>query len=541
MSKPTSTAHAPRLQRAMEHHQAGRLQEAELLYKQILTDDPNQVDALHRLGLLAFQVKRYDAAALLLRKATAYAPQNAAIHAELAEVYRRLDRLDEAEAFCRRAAAIDPHHVNAHYNLGVILQQQRRLDDALASYQHVLTLQPAHPQALYNLGNALKTLGRRNEALAAYRQALALQPDDVETLGNLGVVLHELSEIDAAIECFRQVIRLRPDDAIAHNCLGNALRDQGHIDAAAASYRESIRINPEYALAHSNLGKAMEEKGEFSEAVACYRRAVALHPERPEPYQNLAMALERTQDKDGALLMFHEALKRGADAPLIQYHIAAITGVDVPSVAPAEHIRGLFDGLAERFDRHLVETLQYRGPELIYEALRSAAAISNPPSQRADIIDLGCGTGLCAPLFKPHSRRLVGVDLSPGMIEKARQRNLYDELLVDDILQVLQTRPASFDLAIAADVLIYFGDLAPIFTTIAQALRPGGVLAFTLELLEGDGYVLCPTRRYAHSISYLRGLASAKNFAEVSITPATLRMENRQAVPGLVIVLRKTT
>jgi predicted TPR repeat methyltransferase len=174
---------------------------------------------------------------------------------------------------------------------------------------------------------------------------------------------------------------------------------------------------------------------------------------------------------------------------------------------------------------------------MIFDAVKTSGLARRAP---LDIADLGCGTGLCGPLFAPWAKTLVGVDLSARMINQARSRGVYHELLVEEISAFLAERPNQFDLAISADVFEYFGDLAGVLSAVAHALRGGGMLAFTLEKSDrGEGYALQPTRRYTHSAEYIRSLLPAAKLREVSLSEGALRMQSTQTVTGLVIVLQK--
>jgi predicted TPR repeat methyltransferase len=198
-------------------------------------------------------------------------------------------------------------------------------------------------------------------------------------------------------------------------------------------------------------------------------------------------------------------------------------------------VASLFDHYADTFDRHLLGTLGYRGPQLLHDAVVAAGVAAGP----LDIADLGCGTGLCGPLFKPMARTLVGVDLSSRMVHQARERKVYDELFVEELTEFLAARAKRFDLAVAADVLSYFGDLSGVLAAASQALREGGLFAFTLEKHDGPGHVLNPTRRYAHSIEYVRSVLLSAKLREVSAEEEVLRTQNKRDVPGWVVVLQR--
>jgi predicted TPR repeat methyltransferase len=215
-----------------------------------------------------------------------------------------------------------------------------------------------------------------------------------------------------------------------------------------------------------------------------------------------------------------------------------LSGV-APDAAPPRaadaYVAGEFDGFAARYDEVLVGWLEYRGPEILHRAV-AAVLGAHPPPQA--VIDLGCGTGLAARIFRPLARRLDGVDLSAKMVEKARARGLYDALAVDEIGRYLARTPQAYTLAIAADVLIYFGDLAPVFAAVAGALKPGGLFAFTVEAEPGADYRLTASGRYAHDDGYVRKTAEAAGFDVLRATDEIVRKEKLQPVQSRCYVLR---
>ncbi|CAA9390002.1 MAG: hypothetical protein AVDCRST_MAG64-1141, partial [uncultured Phycisphaerae bacterium] len=230
------------------------------------------------------------------------------------------------------------------------------------------------------------------------------------------------------------------------------------------------------------------------------------------------------------------------DAAKLHEALAAVTNLPPPSQASPAAVGDLFDRYADRFDQHLRETLGYRVPELIAAAVEQARAAAGQarPAEPMDVLDLGCGTGLCGPLLRRMAGAglLAGVDLSPAMIERARGRGVYDRLEAADLLEALGKRPAAYDLLVAADVLIYFGDLTPIFEPAVAALRPGGLFAFSVEAGEGERFQFHPaTRRYAHAEPYLRRLADIFGLRVVKLDPITGRTEAGKPVPGFLVLL----
>jgi predicted TPR repeat methyltransferase len=219
----------------------------------------------------------------------------------------------------------------------------------------------------------------------------------------------------------------------------------------------------------------------------------------------------------------------------VAYQLAALGEEAAPAMPPPQYVAALFDQYADDFDHHLQHVLQYRAPQLLLAALDEAGMLAGD----IDALDLGCGTGLCGPLLRPYARALAGVDLSPQMLEQARRREVYDELACADIVEYLQARAAPCNLLVAADVLVYFGDLQPVFRAARRVLAEGGAFAFTVEAQEAGDYVLRPTGRYAHSRAYLEALAQAHGFQARSIAGQVLRKDDAQDISGLVAVFFK--
>lgn len=248
---------AQRLQIALAHHRAGRLQSAEALYREILARDPSCVGALHHLGVVAHQLGDHPAAAELIRQAALAAPNQPAIHSNLGEAYRHLQRFDEAIASFRQALALQANRPDTLNNLGLALGAQGRTDEAIACFRRAIALQPGFGQAHYNLGAALIAQGRHDDAVPHFQRAAALHPEAPEIHCNLGCLLAQQGRSDEALACFQQALALQPN-------FPNAL---------------------------DNLGSLFCNQGRLDEALACYRRARSLAPDRPDFQSNVIQAL----------------------------------------------------------------------------------------------------------------------------------------------------------------------------------------------------------------------------------------------------------
>ncbi len=288
---------------ALRHHQAGRLADAERLYRQILEVDCRHADALHLLGVIAHQVGRNDVAVELIGQAIGINGSAAAYHSNLGNVLRNLGRLDDAVASCGAALRIKPDYAEAHSNLGNALKDLGRLDDAVASYGAALRIKPDYAEVHFNLGNVLKDLGRRDDAVASYGAALRIKPDYAAAHSNLGTVLEDLGRLDDAVASYGAALRIKPDYAEAHFNLGNVLKDLGRLDDAVASYGAALRIKPDYAEAHSNLGNALLDLGRLDDAVASYGAALRTKPDLTGAHSNLLMCLHYRPEADGATIL----------------------------------------------------------------------------------------------------------------------------------------------------------------------------------------------------------------------------------------------
>jgi predicted TPR repeat methyltransferase len=249
---------------------------------------------------------------------------------------------------------------------------------------------------------------------------------------------------------------------------------------------------------------------------------------------------EQLGDRDGAIKALRRAREIDPSDPLGASVELMRLGADELSEMPPAYVRLLFDQYAATFDTALVEALGYRGPSVLFEAVLSACQAHQKPANFKHAIDLGCGTGLVAIAFAEMVDQFVGIDLSPGMIEKARATGLYAQLKVTDMLEGLRTMPDSgVDLVLSADAMIYVADLFPVLKQASRVLASGGLLAFTSERHDGDGFIMGEGRRYAHSPSYVRASIEATGLVVLQLELHSARCERGVPVPGLVVVAEK--
>ena len=519
-------------QQAVRCHQSGRLPEAQELCQQILRRQPDHGDAMHMLGILALQKGEHDVAADLIRRAILHIPSNPHAHCNLATALQNMAKADEAIAAYRQAIAVEPRLLKAHSNLGVLLAKMGQTDEAIAAFRHAVAIDPNFMFGHYNLGNVLKGKGDLDAAITAYRRAIALQDDFANAHFSLGNALGSKGLLEESITAFRRALALDPSQKTAFINLGFSLRMVGRLDEAIAVYQQGIAAHPQSVECFCGLGKVLMSKRMLNEAADVYRRAITLDPNYVIAHRGLANVLELQGDFPAAIATFKAAREGAADPANYDFELAALGAADAPPVSPQKYVAGLFDEYADYFDQHLRQ-LHYTAPQLLFDAV---CALN--PRQPLDIIDLGCGTGMCGACFRPIARRLVGVDVAPKMIAKARLRGIFDQLKEQDITAALRESPGQFDLIVAGDVLPFVGDLEKLFEAAAKALRPGGLLAFSDESVESGEYVLRSSRRYAHSVDYIQRLSSRCGFKEVSMQDAAVRTEDNLPVMGKIIVLQ---
>jgi len=416
-------------------------------------------------------------------------------------------------------------------------QQRLALDEAEAIYRRILAHIPEHPDVLHFMGLLQHQRGRSEEAVSLIAQALRVAPQYVDAHNNLGNIYREQEQLDEAEACYRRVIELSPQNAGAYNNLGTVLRAKGLIAEAEAAYRKAIDLEPNFPNPYENMGNLLSRQGRVAEAVAHYSQAIVLNPDHPGCKKMLGIALSCIGKIEEAANVFREWAEKEPDNPVARHLLAACSGKDVPPRAADAYVKQVFDDFAERFEERL-ESLEYRAPELVS---RAVAEIYPEPGQNLNFLDAGCGTGLCGPLLRPYARRLEGVDLSPGMLERAKSIGCYDALEEAELTDFISSRKSTYDVIVSADTLCYFGDLQPVVAAVSAALRPGGFFIFTVERCEEGadsiptGFRINPLGRYSHQESYISRAVEEAGMKLESVTRGALRQEMGAPVPGLIV------
>ncbi len=446
-----------------------------------------------------------------------------------------------AEQRFTRALELEPRNVLALGKLGFCLARQGKRDDAIESYQSALNLDPENAALMHDLGVLMISQRRFDEAKDLLLQVIARDPGLAEAHYNLAEVYAKLGQKDHAIKHWKESflanknkLALNRNNPRIRVKMGRTLLRMDMKIESLEWFREALSIDETNADAHYFLGQTLGSLKLYPEAQKHLQRAAVLRPRHVNSLKGLASAYMRQDKNRQAALCLQKVLKLDPESHECRHFLAALKKDLALDVSLKGYVTDLFDSYAENFDEHLVGTLQYRVPQVLNEAVRKTLA---PTLRGGTIYDLGCGTGLCGPLFRDIADKLVGVDLSPRMLEKAEFRQVYDDLICEDIVAALEPESKAITGLIAADVLNYLGDLGALFTAAKKALAPDGWFIFTTEVSDETGIVLNSNGRYAHPLAYVQDQAKAHNFSILHQELTTGRYEAGEPVDVNVTIL----
>jgi predicted TPR repeat methyltransferase len=350
-------------------------------------------------------------------------------------------------------------------------------------------------------------------------------------------VLKETGQLEPALRAYLRVVELVPRHADAWNNLGVVLRGQGQYDEADKAYAHALSLNLTHVAAWQNRGNLSARMNRLEEAIAAYVRVLELRPNDTAAYDALGRSLYRFGKVDQAIKVYEKWLRTDPANSVAQHMLAACSGDASPERASDDYVRNVFNVFAASFDQ-VLDQLGYRAPALISEVLER---ILPPPDASLVIADAGCGTGLCADFLRPRGKKLVGVDLSPGMLTKARARKMYDQLVEAELASWLASQQQVYDLIVSADTLCYFGALDTVFINAESAMRPKALLVFTVELSEGSAldYQLNPSGRYSHTERYVRERLTVAGLHLLGIEQVELRRELGYVVSGILVIAQR--
>jgi predicted TPR repeat methyltransferase len=356
-----------------------------------------------------------------------------------------------------------------------------------------------------------------------------------KSLNDRGLIFLKKDQYIKAINHFERAVDLKPEYIDALYNLGLAYHKNGNLDKAIRIYKKIVYVDSTYALSSENRILSVIyffSQGKIYEALDILNKLIELNPRDALIYNMLGGCYASNGQIDLAIENYQKALEYQPEYAIPQHMINSLTGF-TSKEPPKEYVKNLFDDYAERFNDSLVVNLQYNLPFIIKDLIFS---FSNK-IKYGKVIDLGCGTGLSAEGLRSISRNLTGVDLSENMILEANKLNLYDELIVGDIVDVLNSTQFKYELFVALDVLIYVGDADLFFKTIRKYCYQNALLIFSIELQQEKGFSLLKSSRYSHSEDYIMNLLSS-GFDFVKSKDVKLRKEGGNWIEGKIYAFK---
>ncbi len=402
-------------------------------------------------------------------------------------------------------------------------------------YRKLVSARPEMGSAWNGLGTLLFETGRLKQAEYALKQAIEASRPYPRALYNLALIYHRRGFGQKAFRCLERLLATEPGFAQAWNFMGVILKDQGKLQTAFEYTEKALELLPSYAEAWNNKGVLLDAVGKRDEAVAAYKKALSIQPNYLSALFNLAQALHNSGDLLGASSYYRKvlALEPGHTQAAFLLKAASCDQNEVPEAAPIQYVEGLFDQCSDKFEDVLVKELGYKTP---WHLLSLASPYIG---KEIAILDLGCGTGLAAPLLRPLASYLAGIDASQKMLAHAEKKDLYEELVQADILKEWRLKQNSFDFIFCADVLVYVGALETVFCKVRDHLRSHGIFAFSVEEGSAAKYELRNSGRYAHSRHYIESCLDKEGLALLETKQSVLRRDQNEPVEGILFVARK--
>ena len=398
------------LQKGVEAHKAGNVQEADRYYTAILKANPKHPDANHNLGVLAVGVGKAEVALPFFKTALEISPNIEQFWLSYIDALLKLDRMADATAVFNQAkssGAKGNGFDQLEKRLG-LSQNPKVVDSSNIQDPSKEQLQPLID--LYGQGQYQQVLNDASQLLLEF-------PKSVMLLNIVGATSQGLGKLDEAIEAYKKAISVKSDSAKAYNNMGVALKEQQKLDEAIEAYKKAFEINPEYAEAYYNMGVILQQQSKLDKALEAYKKALSINPNDADAYNNVGTTLQNQGKLEEAIEAYKKALSIRPDYGNSKHMLSALTGITLKN-APREYVENLFDGYSKNFEASLVDKLDYKIPKLVSDILIKP----NSNGSLGSVLDLGCGSGLLGPEIRDHCSQLEGIDLSKKMLELANQK-----------------------------------------------------------------------------------------------------------------------
>lgn len=544
---------------AHQLQQAGQLPQAISHYERLLTVSPNHLEALRFIALAYAQREDMHNTILYLGRALELQPTDARLHNNLANAYKKLRADDQAIQHYQQALKLDPnyaqahnnlaaiyalqdnfqqalHHYRlavhaepdftaAHYNLGLLLLKNNQLTAAKTQFNNVLTLNPDHTEAQFYIGVLALDAMDLEQAEQAFQNVLLMNDEHLDALINLGVIALKQDKGQIAIDYFTQALALDNNNLDARNNLAATFIHNDRFENALMHYDVLLQHDPHHIEYLYNAGVAQMALGHLPEATTLFEKIVTQQDDHFAALNNLAAIHIRLGRRDKAIILLEHAIAANPRDDASQFMLNALTGGEkIPDACPT-YVSNLFNNYALYYDQHVQGPLSYSLPHLIGRVLHQLNI-----THVKHAIDLGCGTGLCGVVLHEICEQLTGVDIAAKMLAQAKSKDIYDQLVEAELIDFLQQNKQDYELAVAADVLPYLGELDTLFAAIHQRLTSDGLFIFTHEISDNQPWQLQDSARFSHHPDYIKGLCSQQGFKLIYQEKVVARQQNGQAL-----------
>ena len=469
-------------------------------YLKVLLEEPNHELSQHHLSVIYYELGNYTEAIKLNQSLVKLNSNSAGYWNNKGNTLVKLNLFDRAIKSFSNAIEIKSDEPNFFANRSIALAEVKNFNQAMEDLNKSIELDSSLVIGYANRANLHMTLGNHNEALKDINIAISLDSSNNQLYFNLGNILEKAGDIDKSIDVLHQVCLKDKKFTSAFINLAELLNKYGRNLEAINVLEEGYLNNPDSTVMALLFCDSLIQIGQTSEAHKIFEIAL-LHDPRNEEFK---------------------------------YCLSSINGRSQPLKSPKNYVKRLFNIYASTFDEHLQNTLQYKTPYTIREQL---IKFNRKIFDR--VLDLGCGTGLVGVALDGMYKNIDGVDLSNEMLEKCKSKDIYSELILDDIENFLNNTSMTYDLIVAADVFIYFGSLDLIFLTVSNVLNKNGSFIFSIEYVKGYDFELQPTKRYGHTLTYIEKLSLKMGLNIVEIKSELIRKQNENDINGFTVLLQK--
>ncbi len=520
-------------------YRLGDLPAAKTFYEELIREGKASAEIWHNLGLIHAELEDWASAEQAMRAGLLLDANEKTLHLHLANILKQAQRYGEAKTILQNLISMDAENAAALHNLGTVCYALQDWPGARHAFEKAILVKANYVDAYYHL--ALTQLRQQDLKTAelTLQAVLELDADHPGAAFQLGSLYLLREQFFEALKPLQQLLKHHPYHFESHMNIAHAYLRLGQLGNAAMHYSQALAIQPHEEQALFNLGVINMQQGNLRAAADYYQRILQQAPRSFAAHNNLGVVLLALKQREEALLHFKAALSIEPNNAAVKHILQLNTVPNVINETPSAYVRALFDGYADHYDAHLVKDLQYAVPEEFRLLLKAHTALGNGPW---NVLDLGCGTGLCATWLqgvRQSGGRVVGVDIAPNMLKEAEKKAWYDQLVLADINEYLRGCEEHFDLVLAGDVLVYQGDLASLMKGIAEVLKPAGWFIFNIELGEKTPYVMTGSGRFQHAPDYIREVLPA-NCALKASEVVTLRYQEQEAVRGQIFLVQRT-